>query len=124
MATNGDSGNSFLVLVLLSRVEEHHNNANVTQCVDPVCPFRNALGTNVHLASGPGISLLFPEQWLVFASIGTGSASLAAEFGTTAPVSHLTYAEHDSQIPESVVISKPLENFYLSSLTTFMSCLH
>lgn len=60
----------------------------LTQCVDPVCPLRNALGTNVHLASGPGRSLLFPEKWLVFVLIGTGSASLTAEFGTKAGAHH------------------------------------
>lgn len=55
-------GDSFLVVVLLSRVEGRHKNANVTQCVDSVCPLRNALGTSVHRASEPGKTRLFPEK--------------------------------------------------------------
>lgn len=75
-ATNQGLGDSFLAVVLLSRVEGRHKNADVTQCVDPGCPLRNDLGTSVRWASEPGKTRLFPEKWLIFALTRTGSGAL------------------------------------------------
>lgn len=41
-----------------------------------VWDLRRTLRVSVHLASEPGITLLFPEKWLIFALTGTGTGAL------------------------------------------------